>query len=107
MNSALNLLVTVLVICLLASIALFLTSCAVDLNQLSRNLKKPDVSFARADQWRCDEEIKIPNGAAVDTCSRCVNAGREPQPVTIANVEQTVKSGGSVMLCPTRAWVTQ
>jgi hypothetical protein len=85
---------------------LLLPGCMLDLNKLATDLKKPDVTFARSDQWRCEEEVKIPTGNSVETCSRCVNASREPQPVSIAKVEQSVRTGGSVMLCPTRAWVS-
>jgi hypothetical protein len=86
--------------------AIVLTGCMLDLNKLATDLKKLDVTFARSDQWRCEEEGKIPSGNSVETCSRCINASREPQPVSIAKVEQSVRTGGSVMLCPTRAWVS-
>jgi hypothetical protein len=85
---------------------LLLPGCVLDLNKLASDLKRPTVEFAHADQWRCEESVKIPDGAKVEECSRCVNASREVQAVSIAKVEQSVRVGGSVMLCSTRAWVS-
>jgi hypothetical protein len=49
---------------------LSLSACAIDLNKLATDLQRPEVAFTHADAWRCDEQVKIPNGAKVDECSR-------------------------------------
>jgi hypothetical protein len=90
--------------CALASSLLF-TGCVMDLNKLASDLQRPAVEFTHADQWRCEESVKIPDGAKVEDCSRCVNTSRGAETVAIAKVEQSVRSGGAVLLCPSRAWV--
>jgi hypothetical protein len=85
---------------------LSLSACAVDLKKLASDLKRPAMDFTHADQWRCDEQVKTPDGAKVEECSRCVNTSRGTETISIAKVEQSVRPGGSVMLCPTHAWVS-
>jgi hypothetical protein len=92
-------------VCLVATMPVMFTACAVDLAKLSKDLQRPKVEFAQSFNWRCDENLKIPHGNTVEECSRCRNAATTPQTVTVNKVEHSVKSGGSVLMCSTAAWV--
>ena len=82
-----------------------LAGCVAESMMLYKHLSKPKVTFADATQWRCDEEVKVPNGSTIEQCSRCRNAARIPQTVTIDKEETFAVPGTGVVVCSTKAWI--
>ena len=92
---------------LLLTLTLPITGCALDLNKLAADIRRPKVVFTEAVAWRCEPRpAMIPTrDGALQSCSVCQNIAPTPQIVTINKTEHTVEPQGTVASCETSAFV--
>jgi hypothetical protein len=46
-------------VCLVATMPVMLTACAIDVGKLAADMKKPSVTFESPESWSCDQQMKM------------------------------------------------